>query len=55
MHAAGEDKSLGRSHVSRLAGSGGTWAAREGEERCSGGDEGEFHDFNEVVLGWAVA
>lgn len=47
-------KSLGWSHVNRLAGCGGAWAARGGEKRGSGGDDGEFHDFNEVVFGWAM-
>ena len=47
-------KSLGRSHISRLAGSRGAWAAGGGEKRSSSGDEGEFHDFNEVVFDWAM-
>jgi hypothetical protein len=46
---------LGWGHVSWMAGSWGAWAAGSGEERGSCGDEGEFHDFNEVVFGWATA
>jgi hypothetical protein len=46
---------LGWSHVSWMASGWGAWAARGGKERGSGGDEGEFHDFNEVVFGLALA
>ena len=37
-------KSLGWSHVSRSAGSGGAGAARGREEGGGGGNEGKFHD-----------
>ena len=43
-------RSLGRSHVSRLAGSGCTWAAGCGENGGGGGNKGEFHGWNLVVF-----
>ena len=46
---------LGWSHVSRLAGSWGAWAAGGGDEGGGGGNEGKFHDFNELVFWWAMA
>jgi hypothetical protein len=47
----GSGKLFGRCHVGRLARSRcGTWAAGSGEERGSGGDEGKFHVFCELVF-----
>ena len=56
MTDAGVDgELLGWSDVSRMARSRSARAARSGENSGSGGNEGEFHDLNELVFGGSSA
>lgn len=49
-HAGNPEKSLGRSHVGGLFRGGSARAAGSGEKCGGGGDEGKFHDLNELVF-----